>query len=768
VLSPSGLRENRPSSGNAPSSDLRFHPVNAAAVHVSRLGQQVVPQYSDLLTSAASARQNAADRDRGQNDKTGDAASGGGGAKGAMLGESMQDMETSTAGDSELEDSTVIPSSTGDHGASQRSYLTPHDWDATSQNGTGSPTELSQVHSTEIASSSSVERTCTHEELESPTRHSKGLYHCETLQNLKLEASLRLREQLLCDDAAAVGAFSAQSAAEHSMRVMRHFYEAAMNIKHPIQRRVQDLGAELSPQADALFCSALARCRLAQGNSVSQHDIDVFSNRVNKGLQAIVEELRMPLHLHAKPDEVVNALRGGIEEALYRGYLASPLWNYYRCSRSKEDATIKQLLAKLHLLSPADISRAGVDCSSTEWDGIEVLLSDTAKAKTTLAAAIETAKSIQQWSAPVARLLALQSCSSDVARGLGLQMEEKSAAMASAFTLPSLVFVLIQANVSDIASTNALLSDMLWEGVLAQELGYSAATWDSVTVFLLEQASPSSAGSRPVSGAYEAAAALQLPVPDAARGPGGDNGGGESKLEGGGQGDEDGAAAPAVVGASQAAALPDPVQLTMTLGMSFHETGEEGSSKREAFKRDVANDLAKASGLPAENFKITKLSAGSVIVDIDILPDPLGIAPAPSDVARDLQKQTADPNSPLRSGKLTSQTQVIQVLSPQPTTGAPPPPPTQTIVEERKKVFVRRSLHKSRRPQNETPKFALDANRNMTPLEWEKERYIVRKRRDAHTGTLPCLHACTRAYIHASCVFEYLFRVFALDVHGFP
>jgi hypothetical protein len=309
---------------------------------------------------------------------------------------------------------------------------------------------------------------------------------------------------------------------------------------------------------------------------------------------------------------------------------------------------------------------------------------------------------------------------------------------------------------------------MLWEGVLAQELGYSAATWDSVTVFLLEQASPSSAGSRPVSGAYEAAAALQLPVPDAARGPGGDNGGGESKLEGGGQGDEDGAAAPAVVGASQAAALPDPVQLTMTLGMSFHETGEEGSSKREAFKRDVANDLAKASGLPAENFKITKLSAGSVIVDIDILPDPLGIAPAPSDVARDLQKQTADPNSPLRSGKLTSQTQVIQVLSPQPTTGAPPPPPTQTIVEERKKVFVRRSLHKSRRPQNETPKFALDANRNMTPLEWEKERYIVRKRRDAHTGTLPCLHACTRAYIHASCVFEYLFRVFALDVHGFP
>jgi hypothetical protein len=118
--------------------------------------------------------------------------------------------------------------------------------------------------------------------------------------------------------------------------------------------------------------------------------------------------------------------------------------------------------------------------------------------------------------------------------------------------------------------------------------------------------------------------------------------------------------------------------------MSFQTTGEEGSSKREAFKRDVANDLARASSLPAENFKISKLSAGSVktdlvsvkrdlsklsagsvIVDIDILPDPRGIAPVPSAVARDLEQQAADPNSPLMSGKLTNQTQRIQVLSPQ-------------------------------------------------------------------------------------------------------
>jgi len=118
---------------------------------------------------------------------------------------------------------------------------------------------------------------------------------------------------------------------------------------------------------------------------------------------------------------------------------------------------------------------------------------------------------------------------------------------------------------------------------------------------------------------------------------------------------------PQLVAQDFPSAEPALVQLTMTLGMSFHETGEEGSSKREAFKRDVANDLAKASGFPAENFKITKLSAGSVIVEIDILPDSLSIAPAPSAVARDLEQQAADPNSPLRSGKLTSQTQGIQV-----------------------------------------------------------------------------------------------------------
>ena len=144
---------------------------------------------------------------------------------------------------------------------------------------------------------------------------------------------------------------------------------------------------------------------------------------------------------------------------------------------------------------------------------------------------------------------------------------------------------------------------------------------------------------------------------------------------------------PVETGPREVAALPEPVQLTMTLGMDFDQAGEEGSAEREAFKRDVAADLAKASGLPPDNFQITKISAGSVILDMDIMPDPLGVAPAPSAIALDLEKQAADPNSPLRSGKLTSHTKGIKVLSSPPSNQsqaralAPDPPGWSDHVE---------------------------------------------------------------------------------------
>ena len=54
-------------------------------------------------------------------------------------------------------------------------------------------------------------------------------------------------------------------------------------------------------------------------------------------------------------------------------------------------------------------------------------------------------------------------------------------------------------------------------------------------------------------------------------------------------------------GARTTGTVPDAVELTMTLAMSFNEAGEEGSAEREGFKRAVAADLALASGLASSS-----------------------------------------------------------------------------------------------------------------------------------------------------------------------
>ncbi len=106
---------------------------------------------------------------------------------------------------------------------------------------------------------------------------------------------------------------------------------------------------------------------------------------------------------------------------------------------------------------------------------------------------------------------------------------------------------------------------------------------------------------------------------------------------------------------TDAAAAADnlPVQLVMTLGLDFGMAGSEGSDTREKFKRDVAQDLATASGLAAANFNIKHVSAGSIILDMEVLPDPLAPG-AHLLAAKDLANQAADISSKLRSGKLTS------------------------------------------------------------------------------------------------------------------
>ena len=81
------------------------------------------------------------------------------------------------------------------------------------------------------------------------------------------------------------------------------------------------------------------------------------------------------------------------------------------------------------------------------------------------------------------------------------------------------------------------------------------------------------------------------------------------------------AAAPSS-GAEKAAAAENlPVHLIMTLGMDFSMAGSEGSEKREKFKRDVAQDLAAATDLFAANFRIEHVSAGSIILGVQVMPD---------------------------------------------------------------------------------------------------------------------------------------------------
>jgi hypothetical protein len=97
-----------------------------------------------------------------------------------------------------------------------------------------------------------------------------------------------------------------------------------------------------------------------------------------------------------------------------------------------------------------------------------------------------------------------------------------------------------------------------------------------------------------------------------------------------------------------------PVHLSLRLEMELAEAGDEESSERADFDKDLYKDLARASQQPERLFLVKKLSPGSIIVDLDILPDPSGKSKDPSTIAHDLERQAKDPNSLLRSGKITS------------------------------------------------------------------------------------------------------------------
>ena len=83
----------------------------------------------------------------------------------------------------------------------------------------------------------------------------------------------------------------------------------------------------------------------------------------------------------------------------------------------------------------------------------------------------------------------------------------------------------------------------------------------------------------------------------------------------------------------------------------------------------MTTDLANATQLAATSFNVTKVSPGSVIVDAEILPSTSGRGPDPQGVALNLEAQSQDPNSALRSGILTRYLTAL-------TRGRKSPPPT--------------------------------------------------------------------------------------------
>jgi hypothetical protein len=77
--------------------------------------------------------------------------------------------------------------------------------------------------------------------------------------------------------------------------------------------------------------------------------------------------------------------------------------------------------------------------------------------------------------------------------------------------------------------------------------------------------------------------------------------------------------------------------------------GQEGSTQRQNFIKDLKQDLGDASGTVASDFNILKLSPGSVIVELT----------APEKAAQEICMQSLVPNSRLRNGKVTRFTDKI-------------------------------------------------------------------------------------------------------------
>jgi hypothetical protein len=56
----------------------------------------------------------------------------------------------------------------------------------------------------------------------------------------------------------------------------------------------------------------------------------------------------------------------------------------------------------------------------------------------------------------------------------------------------------------------------------------------------------------------------------------------------------------------------------LRLALAFASVGHVGSALRTAFEETLVRDLATATGVEPATFRITQVSAGSVVVDLEI------------------------------------------------------------------------------------------------------------------------------------------------------
>jgi len=110
-------------------------------------------------------------------------------------------------------------------------------------------------------------------------------------------------------------------------------------------------------------------------------------------------------------------------------------------------------------------------------------------------------------------------------------------------------------------------------------------------------------------------------------------------------------------------AVAKPVRMCLKLSIDYGSTGEEGSGTRASFESDLTQDLSHATGHSPNSFCVRKLSAGSVHADIDIMPDSSDSTRDPFAAAGNLAEQAKNPQSRLRTGKITCALEAISFPS---------------------------------------------------------------------------------------------------------